>query len=258
MAEESKKARSTGKSGSGKAKSEGDPSASSKSPAPRKASSGAKKSASAKSGPESKPGGSKTASGGEAGSKAKPPISDKRRRVLQVRLTILAIALFGLGIGFFLMGGDDDDGGDESGGEEAVAARVVSAEELSSLAASSVRPIYWAGERSDTQLELNEEEDGSVYLRYIGLDSEPGDPGPFLTIGSYPIEDPEAALDEAAARPDAIVRSASDGRRVVSSTENPNSVYFVSPDNSVQVEVYDPDAKAAMDLALSGEVQLAD
>ena len=39
--------------------------------------------------------------------------------------------------------------------------------------------------------------------------------------------------------------------------ESPTSVYFASPDNSVQVEVYDPSPQRAMSLALSGKVQPA-
>ncbi|HEY8082420.1 MAG TPA: hypothetical protein VIE64_02535 [Solirubrobacterales bacterium] len=173
-----------------------------------------------------------------------------------MRIAIVALALVGIGLGVWLASDDDGDGG----AEEAVsaAAKIVSPTELSSIAASSPTPIYWAGERPDTELELTEEE-GNFYLRYLEDGAEPGsDPGGFLTIGSYPLENPRAELDEVAARPTAVVRHAADGRQVVSSEENPNSVYFVSPDNSAQVEIFDPSADVAMDLALSGDIQPAD
>ena len=62
-------------------------------------------------------------------------------------------------------------------------------------------------------------------------------------------------MREFAARPGAIVRHSKDGTEVVSSREQPTSVYFVGPDKAVQVEVYDPSPRRAMQLALSGRVR---
>ncbi|MGA8745184.1 MAG: hypothetical protein WB507_04905 [Solirubrobacterales bacterium] len=78
-----------------------------------------------------------------------------------------------------------------------------------------------------------------------------------LTVSSYPLSDPTTSLQGFAKRPGAVVRHANDGSEVVSSKERPTSVYFASPDNSVQVEVYDPSPQRAMSLALSGRVQPA-
>jgi hypothetical protein len=76
-----------------------------------------------------------------------------------------------------------------------------------------------------------------------------------LTIGSYPLPDPVAAVDSLAGRKGSVARSSAGGREVVTSAEKPTSVYFASSDGSVQVEVYDPDAKQAMSLALSARVR---
>jgi hypothetical protein len=177
----------------------------------------------------------------------------ERRRIIGLRVAIVALAAVGIGIGVWIGRDDDDNGGEEA--VPATSARIVSPDELSSIAASSPTPIYWAGERSDTELELTEEGD-NYFLRYLGDGAEPeGDPGAFLTIGTYPLEDPEGAMTAIAGEPKAIVREADDGVEVVSSEENPNSVYFASPDNSVQVEIYDSSPETAMDLALSGEVR---
>jgi hypothetical protein len=44
---------------------------------------------------------------------------------------------------------------------------------------------------------------------------------------------------------------------VVTSAESPGSAYFTSPDNTVQVDVYDPHRGRALALVLSGRVRLA-
>ncbi len=177
---------------------------------------------------------------------------DKRAQILRLRIAIVVLAFVGVVLGVLLVRDDGGDGGEEA---SAVSATIVSPAELSSLSASSPSPIYWAGERPDTELELTEEE-GDFYLRYLEDGAKPD--AEVLTVGTYLLEDPRASLEEVAASPTAIVRHAADGREVVSSEENPNSVYFVTSDNSAQIEVYDPSAKVAMDLALSGNVRPAD
>jgi len=137
--------------------------------------------------------------------------------------------------------------------------RIVAVQELEGIAAAGGYPVYWAGPRAGTALELTESSDGSVQIRHLGDGVGVGEePAAFLTVGTYPLADPAAALDSFAAEPSAIVRRSPDGRRIVTSSQKPTSVYFASPDNSVQVEVYDPSPKRALALALSGRVRPID
>ena len=46
-------------------------------------------------------------------------------------------------------------------------ARIVSAPELSEVAADAASPIYLLGERDGTEIELTEEESGRIYVRYL-------------------------------------------------------------------------------------------
>lgn len=129
--------------------------------------------------------------------------------------------------------------------------RIVAVEELEEVAVGAEYPLYWAGAMPGAALELTESETG-IQLRYLDEGAGVGEESAaFFTVGSYPLADPTGALDALAAEPGAIVRRSPDGRRVVTRRENPNSVYFASPDNSVQVEVYDPSPQRAMALALS-------
>lgn len=132
--------------------------------------------------------------------------------------------------------------------------RIVSEEELPEAAGRLGQPIYWAGPVTGTELELEELGEGGVRLRYLPEGTEAGDaPAGVLTVGSYLLPDPAEALERFARRRDTVVRHAG-GREIVFSKRQPTSVYFVDPEDSVQVEVYDPASKRAISLAASGKV----
>lgn len=135
--------------------------------------------------------------------------------------------------------------------------RIVTTQELGNIAALSGHSVYWAGPMPGTTLEATESADGSVQVRYLEEEAEAGEqPAAFLTVGTYPLPDPARALETFDEQPGSITRSRN-GREVVSNTEKPASVYFADPDNTVQVEVYDPSPKRALSLALSGRVRPA-
>lgn len=183
-----------------------------------------------------------------------PPSDDQgMARPWLLRGAVVAVALV-VGIATWVATSDDD----EVSAPPPAEARIVSEDELGGVAAALAYPVYWAGTISGTDLELTEGSDGSARVRYLGEGSIAGDESTAqLTVGSYPLADPAAALESFAAEPGAIMRRSRDGREVVTSEESPTSVYFVSPDNSVQVEVYDPSPERAMALALSGRVRPA-
>lgn len=133
--------------------------------------------------------------------------------------------------------------------------RIVGEEELAGLATTAGHPVYWAGPVDGTELEAIERPGGGILVRYLEDGVEAGEAAAeSLAVGSYPIPNPEKALDTLAARPGAIVRRSPEQGEVVTNAASPNSVYFVDPRNRVQVEVYDPSPKGAMSLTLSGQV----
>ncbi|MDX6600916.1 MAG: hypothetical protein QOF13_118 [Solirubrobacterales bacterium] len=150
----------------------------------------------------------------------------------------------------------DGENGEGSGASTESSSRIVSRAELAETAVTLGQPVYWAGAVPGTELELEELAEGGVRVRYVPDGGEAGEGSPAaLAIGSYPLADPEAALTAFAERAGSIVRRARDGSEVVSSEALPTSVYFVSADKTVQVEVYDPSSQRAMRLALSGRVR---
>jgi hypothetical protein len=171
-----------------------------------------------------------------------------------LRVGIVALALI-VGVIAWLAtrGGDDTTPAASSSGLEA---KIVSSEELEELAASAGHAVYWAGPIPGKEMEASETAEGDFQVRYLDEGTEAGGGGAgVLTIGSYPLPDPVAAVEGFAGRKGSITRSSADGREVVTSTEKPTSVYFASSDGSVQVEVYDPNAQQAMNLALSAKVR---
>lgn len=157
-------------------------------------------------------------------------------------------------VGFIAWLGTREEGG-KSVAPARGGSRIVSAKELSEVAAGAGRPVYWAGSLPGQSLELIEASAGPQ-VRYVPAGTEAGKgSAPSLTIGSYPLPNAAASLKGFAARPGSIVRHGAGGREVVTSAARATSVYFASPDNRIEVEVYDPSAKRAMSLALSRAVR---
>jgi hypothetical protein len=189
----------------------------------------------------------------ESGADAK---ENTNRRPL-LRASVVGLALIVALIAWLATRGDD-----KSSPEAIVegAPRIVSEAELKEVAAALGQPIYWAGPIAETALELEELGEGSgARVRYVPEGSEAGEaPATVLTIGSYPLADAAAAVRGYGERAGGVVKRGLHGQEVVTDAKRPTSVYFAGPDNSVQVEVYDPSATKAMRLALSGKVVLAE
>lgn len=201
---------------------------------------------------EKKDGDAKPAVGAKA--PAKPA---DRRKLLRIGIVALAVVV-ALVAWLATRGGDDNSSEPATTSEAAAVPRIVSVDELREVAARLGQPIYWAGPVQGRELELRELGEGGVQILYQPEGTAAGKgSAKVLTVGSYPLPDPEKALEGFAERKGSASRTASDGREVVTSAESPTSVYFTSPENSVQIEVYDPSAQRAMSLALSGKVQPA-
>lgn len=181
---------------------------------------------------------------------SKPPGKADNRRLL-LRGGVVAAAILVALVAWLA----SRDSGNGSSAPAEVGPRIVSAAGLGEAAATLGQPVYWAGAMPGTELALSELPEGGTQVRYLPQGTEPKQASSkVLIVGSYPLADPKGSLAGFAQRPGAIVRHASDGREVISSEERPTSVYFASPDDSVQVEVYDPSPRRAMSLALSGRV----
>jgi len=173
-----------------------------------------------------------------------------------LRGIVIALAVVVAIIAWVATSGDDGGDGSSTSAGSGMDAKIVSEGELADFAATAGHPVYWAGPIEGAELELSEDKAGNVTVRYLSEGAEVGtDRVRSLAVGSYPLEDPMAELDAFAESPGAIVGETSEGEKMVSNEQAPGSVYFVNPENTVQIEVYTPSPQRSMKLVRSGGIE---
>lgn len=171
----------------------------------------------------------------------------------QARLgALLAVAIAILLAAWVLI--DGNDSGDGSASAEPTEAEIVSVPALRQAVAAESAPVYWAGAIAGSGLELSRPSSERAYVRYLPSGVEAGDRRRFLTVGSYSFENPTAALRSRGEEPGGVLATAPGDGTVYFDREDPNSVYLAYPDVDVEVEVFAPEFKEALQLATSGHV----
>lgn len=143
-----------------------------------------------------------------------------------------------------------------AGGIEALegSPQLVAAADLAGLEASLEHPVYWARERPLARPELHGE-GGNVYLRYLPPGDVAGDPERgFLTVGTYPVQDPVGALEATAEETGTAVKTGPGGAVFLSGAGSSGSVYLAYPGTDLEVEVYSPRPGQALRLVRSGAI----
>jgi hypothetical protein len=182
------------------------------------------------------------------------PGGDEARRRRRLRWGIVGLAVLVALVAWIATRGDGESSS-EPAKTEAAPPRIVTKAELKEATLELRQPIYWAGPMPGTELELTELGEGAQ-VAYLPAGAEAGEgSSKALTIGSYRLADPEEAVQGYAERPGSKTLHGAGGVEVATSEAAPGSAYFASPDNSVQVEVYDPSPKRSLSLALSGKVK---
>jgi hypothetical protein len=169
-------------------------------------------------------------------------------------VVVAAAAVIAIGIAAWLLLGNDDD--NSTLPQPTNGAEAASLDRLHDLASVVDHPTYWVGERPDVVYELTVTSDGKIYIRYVPRGTTIGTRDQtFLTVGTYPVTNAYGALQTIANAPGAVTGKTPDGGFVVFNKTNPQSVYVAYPGSDYQIEVYDPDPKAARQLAISGGVE---
>jgi hypothetical protein len=143
-----------------------------------------------------------------------------------------------------------------SGPGQATAARPRAAtlRQLRALDASPGKAVYWVGPQSGATYELTETSDNKVYVRYLAGGTKVGDPQPHTTVGTYPFQNPVAAVKGIAKDSGSRTFSVPGGGLAAVDEKHPTSVYVAFPGADYQIEVFDPSATRARDLVSSGRV----
>lgn len=188
--------------------------------------------------------------------------ADKSKNTTRILVGVLLLLLLaGVGVGGWLIGRDDDD--HKTMKDASVAGviglkpgvpKLVTIDELKDLGAEQ-GPIYWAGPRKGTKLEVTVTTQGGTYVRYLPEDAEVGTKDLYLTIGTYDSINGYNAL-AAAKKKDADVEVSKSGAVIATFKSAPKSTYFSFPEATFQVEVFSPKDKEARELTESGAIGL--
>jgi hypothetical protein len=171
---------------------------------------------------------------------------------LQLTAVAVAVAVAALVFGWLLLRGHSTSTSASAGSRPTL----VSQAQLTDLARSSNRPIYWAGPRDNWSYELTVANSGRVYVRYLPRGAAAGDSrSNFLTVGTYPGENAYANLKKVSTGPAVHSNLLPDDGLLVAPKALPKSVYLAYAKRDYQVEVYDATDGAARRLALNGLIQ---
>jgi hypothetical protein len=175
------------------------------------------------------------------------PLTEDKRRLYGV---LAAAGVVIVVLVLLLTSGSDDSSPSGPGAPE-----ILSVDALSEAVAAEDPPVYWAGERQGTELELSRPEPGQTYIRYLTDGAQAGDErADFLTIGSYAQADPIAALERQGEKPGGVIADAPGNATVYFNRNQPRSVYLAYPGVEAQIEVYDPKFSRALQLVNSGQI----
>lgn len=181
---------------------------------------------------------------------SKPSSQIRAAMVAGAGVVVLLVVLL------LVLGGEDDTGGNSTSSPETAAsskAALVSESELLGAMEGVGYPVYWAGPRIGVGYEVQRPVDGRTYVRYLPKGEEIESEKPFLTVGSYRREGALEAIRELAASGGILVKFAGGGSVYAESAQS-TSAYLAFPGVDTQVEVYDPQPGAALDLARSGAI----
>lgn len=116
--------------------------------------------------------------------------------------------------------------------------------------------IYWAGPRRGTKVELSSKPGGDVLVRYLTPGVNAGAPdAEFLTVGTYPVPDAQAALRRAAQASGGKIGHVAGGGMTLVEPTSELSAYLAYPGADLQVEVYDPKPGSALKLIEAGAIE---
>jgi hypothetical protein len=123
------------------------------------------------------------------------------------------------------------------------------------MAAISSIPIYWAGARADTRLEVSETSSGTVFVRYLPAGSGAGDLEPHLTVATYARPNGYAEVQAAAKNEGSQSIELEGGGLAVYDAKAPTNVHLAFQGEAYQVEVFSPEGALALRLVSNGKIQ---
>ncbi len=127
--------------------------------------------------------------------------------------------------------------------------------ELRAAAEISPNPIYWAGARAGTQLEVSQTSGGTVFVRYLPQGTAAGDTQPHLTVATYARPNGYAEVQAAAKNDGSRSLELEGGGLAVYDPRVPGNVHLAFPGQTYQIEVFSPEDDLALRLVTNGKIR---
>ena len=182
-----------------------------------------------------------------------PATSSRWRALFRVSAVVAAGLVAAFLAWFFVVRTNDDETSAAPTPPSTAVPEIASLADLRALADSG-ETFYWAGVRSETQIELTAS-DGTVFIRYLPAGEPAGSTAPTLTVATYPRSNAFDEVSRAAEGDDASkLELPRGGLAVVGETRGTN-VHLAYPDQPYQVEVYSPLVGEARRLVANGSVR---
>jgi hypothetical protein len=137
----------------------------------------------------------------------------------------------------------------------AIAPVALSARSLKAKIASLGQPVFWAGAVAGARYELSRSSNGDVLVRYLPRGAKAGEPGPFLTVGTYPFPNAYATAQASLRQPGVRSRQLGGGAIASYLKSDPSSIYLAIQNVDYRIQVFDPSPAEARALVASGRVQ---
>jgi len=185
------------------------------------------------------------------------PAQNNRRTAIRIGAAV-AIAL-AVGVGLWLVLRDNDSSSTSPASPPPVTGTnsppvPISLNGLQTIARLGF-PIYWAGKRPGTTLEMTKKADNGVVIRYLPDGVPVGVKVPYLTVGTYPLKHAFDVTSKLAAQQGSVPIPVGKNRVATYSTSRPTNVYLAEKGSDYQIEVYDPTPDRAQQLVRSGQIE---
>ena len=173
---------------------------------------------------------------------------------------MVAVALAAAFAVWLLVRDNDDSSGptvtaEQTKTTEALGPMAADLAALRAVADDAGHPVYWLGPQRNRVYELTRTESGRIFIRYLPPNVRVGNrAAQFTIVGTYPVDDALDVLRDLSEQEDERSAPVPGGGLAVYSTSSPSNVYVAFPGSNVQIEVFDPSAERALQLATSGRL----
>ena len=133
----------------------------------------------------------------------------------------------------------------------------LSAGELRAAVADTGQTIYWVGPEENAMYTLENFGDTSIFIRYLPEGKGADDTREiYLVIATYFVNNAYEAIRAAGEEQDSVGLISPDGAAIYYSKKSPTNVYMAFPNQSIQIEIFDPTPGRAIELATTdGAIQ---